>query len=71
MKTPYYGMFSDEGNAAVHEIVAVAYRINISWKVVMQMLEKLSRVKGFEEASDTAVREEVSNALYGRLNNAS
>jgi hypothetical protein len=71
MKTPYYGMFSDEGNAAVHEIVAVAYRINISWMVVMQMLEKLSRVKGFEEASDTAVREEVSNALYGRLNNAS
>ena len=71
MKTPYYEMYTDEGNAAVHEIVAVAYRINISWMVVMQMLEKLSRVKGFEEASDTAVREEVSNALYGRLNNAS
>ena len=69
MNTPYYGMFTDEGNAAVHEIVAVAYRIDISWMVVMQMLEKLSRVKGFEEASDTAVREEVSNALYGRLNN--
>lgn len=71
MNMPYYGMFTDEGNAAVHEIVAVAYRIDISWMVVMQMLEKLSRVKGFEEASDTAVREEVSNALYGRLNNAS
>ena len=71
MKTPYYGMFSDEGNAAVHEIVTVAYRINISWKVVMQMLEKLSRVKGFEEATDTAVRDEVWFALSGRLNNAS
>ena len=69
MSAPYYGMFTDEGNAAVHEIVAVAYRIDISWMVVMQMLEKLSRVKGFEEASDTAVRDEVSNALYGRLNN--
>ena len=69
MKTPYYGMFTDEGNAAVHEIVAVAYRIDISWMVVMQMLEKLSRVKDFEEASDTAVREEVWVALSGRLNN--
>ena len=71
MKTPYYGMFSDEGNAAVHEIVAVAYRINISWQVVMQMLEKLSNVKGFEEATDTAVRDAVWYALSRRLNNAS
>ena len=71
MTAPYYGMFTDEGNAAVHEIVAVAYRINISWKVVMQMLEKLSKVKGFEEASDTMVRDEVWFALSGRLNNAS
>ena len=71
MKTPYYEMFTDEGNAAVHEIVAVAYRINISWQVVMQMLEKLSRVKGFEEATDTAVRDAVWFALSRRLNNAS
>ena len=71
MSAPYYGMFTDEGNAAIHEIVAVAYRINISWKVVMQMLEKLSRVKGFEEASDTAVREEVSFVLYEEMHNAS
>lgn len=69
MSAPYYGMFTDEGNTAVHEIVAVAYRIDISWMVVMQMLEKLSRVKGFEEASDTAVRDEVWFALSGRLNN--
>ena len=69
MSASHYGMFTDEGNAAVHEIVAVAYRITISWKVVMQMLEKLSRVKGFEEASDTAVRDEVWFALSGRLNN--
>jgi len=69
MSAPYYGMFTDEGNAAVHEIVAVAYRINIAWKFVMQMLEKLSNVKGFEEATDTAVRDEVWFALSGRLNN--
>lgn len=69
MSAPSYGMFTDEGNAAVHEIVTVAYRINISWKIVMQMLESLSRVKGFEEASDTAVRDEVWFALSGRLNN--
>ena len=71
MKTPYYEMYTDEGNAAVHEIVAVAYRINISWQVVMQMLEKLSNVKGFEEATDTAVRDAVWFALSRRLNNAS
>jgi len=71
MKTPYYEMYTDEGNAAVHEIVAVAYRINISWQVVMQMLEKLSNVKGFEEATDTAVRDAVWYALSRRLNNAS
>ena len=69
MKTPYYEMFSDEGNAAVHEIVAVAYRIDISWQVVMQMLEKLSNIKGFEEATDTAVRDAVWYALSRRLNN--
>ncbi len=71
MKTPYYGMFTDEGNAAVHEIVLVAYRINITWQVAIQMLEKLSTVKGFEEASDTMVRDEVWYALSRRLNNAS
>ena len=71
MSAPYYGMFTDEGNVAVHEIVAVAYRINISWQVVMQMLEKLSNVKGFEEATDTAVRDAVWYALSRRLNNAS
>ncbi len=43
----------------------------ITWRVVMQMLEKLSRVKGFEEATDTAVRDEVWFALSRRLNNAS
>jgi len=69
MTTPYYEMFSDEGNAAVHEIVAVAYRIDISWQVVMQMLEKLSNIKGFEEATDTAVRDAVWYALSRRLNN--
>ncbi len=69
MSAPYYGMFTDEGNIAVHEIVQVAYRINIRWSVVMQMLNSLSRRKGFEEASDTAVRDEVWFALSGRLNN--
>lgn len=69
MSAPYYGMFTEEGNIAVHEIVKVAYRINIRWSVVMQMLTSLSRRKGFEEASDTAVRDEVWFALSGRLNN--
>jgi len=36
---------------------------------VLQMLEKLSKVKGFEEAVDTAVREEVSFVLYEEMHN--
>ena len=71
MKTPYYGMFTDEGNAAVHNIVTTAHLLDISWIVVLQMLEKLSKVKGFEEAVDTAVREEVSFVLYEEMHNAS
>jgi len=59
METPYYGMFTDEGNVAVHNIVTTAHLLDISWIEVLRMLEKLSKVKGFEEASDTAVREEV------------
>ena len=71
MTTPYYGMFTDEGNARVHEIVTTAHLLNISWIDVVEMLEKLSKVKGFEEATDTAVREEVSFVLYEEMHYAS
>jgi len=69
MKTPYYGMFTDEGNVAVHNIVTTAHLLDISWIEVLRMLEKLSKVKGFEEAVDTAVREEVSFVLYEEMHN--
>lgn len=71
METPYYGMFTDEGNVAVHNIVTTAHLLDISWIEVLRMLEKLSKVKGFEEATDTAVREEVSFVLYEEMHNAS
>ena len=71
MKTPYYGMFTDEGNVAVHNIVTTAHLLNISWIEVVGMLDKLSKVEGFGEANDTAVYEAVSFALYEEMHNAS
>jgi hypothetical protein len=69
--TPHYGMFSDGGNAAVHEVVEIARLHKIPWKQVQRMLNDLSEIEIYSEASDTAVREEVYAALSGRLNNAS
>lgn len=63
MSTPYYGMFTDEGNARVHDIVEIALLGKMSWPSVDKMLEDLSTFDGFREASDTAVREEVFAAL--------
>ena len=71
MTTPYYGMFTDEGNIAVHEIVNTAHLLNISWIEVVGMLDKLSKVEGFGEANDTAVYEAVSSVLYEDMHYAS
>ena len=61
---PYYGMFTDEGNAAVHrDIVLFALEAKLNWSNVQAMLDDLSQIEGFREASDMAVREEVFNAL--------
>jgi hypothetical protein len=60
-----YGMFSDEGNMAVHGIVTTAKNQNLSWKQTFQALRELadSNPDMFGEAMDTMVRECVYDAI--------
>ena len=60
-----YGMFSDEGNMAVHGIVATAKSQKLSWKQTFQALRELadSNPDMFGEAMDTMVRECVYDAI--------
>ena len=66
---PDYGMFSDAGNKAVNDIVVEVMNLpNINpeqeIKIAEEMLSKL-RFK-FGEAQDTAVRDNVRNAILSR-----
>ena len=63
MKNPDYEMFTAEGNALVHCIVQAAKVSNMQWDRVYSMLEKISEMDGFREATDTAVRDSVWVAL--------
>ena len=58
-----YAMYTDFGNAMVGEIVKGAKHKNLTWPEVYQMLVTISSIKGCEEATDTAVRECVYDAL--------
>ena len=58
-----YAMFTDLGNAAVHAIVVTARANDMTWAQVYHALCQLSRHKEFGEATDTAVRECVYDAL--------
>lgn len=57
-----YAMFTDAGNAAVQDIVALAKRQGLSWGIAYAMLSALSEDERFSEATDTAVRECVYDA---------
>jgi len=61
----YYGMYSDEGNMAVHGIVVAAKSQNLSWKQTFKALRDLadSNPDSFGEAMDTVVREMVYDAI--------
>jgi len=60
-----YGMYSDEGNMAVHGIVTTAKSQNLSWKQTFKALRDLadSNPDSFGEAMDTVVRECVYDAI--------
>jgi len=57
-----YGMFTADGNNRVHKIVEFAKDSLLDWPDAYQMLEALSKKEGFEEATDTVVREMVYDA---------
>ena len=61
--TPDYSMFTPEGNAAVHALVVAAKESNTSWSKVYAQLCQLATRKEFAEATDTAVREVVYDAI--------
>ena len=63
MKTPDYEMFTAEGNALVNGVVQAAKISGMQWDRVYSMLEKISEIDGFREATDTAVRDSVWVAL--------
>ena len=66
-----YNMFTDEGNAAVAKIVEDAraiydigeYGIEAVWNWAQNELVALTYQTRFEEATDTAVREAVYDAI--------
>ena len=60
-----FWMFTDEGNAAVTDLVKMAKRFGLPWGTVESMMEALSNVEVYSEAADTAVREAVYSELYG------
>jgi hypothetical protein len=69
MQSKNYEMFTPEGNDLVHRIVLAGQSlakfdpIERVWDWAQHELHKLSYAEGFEEATDTAVRE----AVYDRL----
>ena len=58
-----YGMFTEAGNTMVDQIVKGAQYKNLNWRDVYSLLLTISQMKGYEEAMDTVVREEVYSAL--------
>ena len=60
-----FGMFTEQGNALIRGIVFTAKSAGLDWDQVNEILWDVSTLDGFEEASDTAVRE----AVYMELQN--
>ena len=68
-----YGMFTKQGDAAVHKLVCEARQladvdgpdnaVEQAWNWLLNELDALARDPAFEEATDTAVRE----AAYDRF----
>ena len=60
---PEYGMFTEEGDYEIFRIVDLAKRARLTWHQVSGLLTQLSNTEGFEEATDTVVRERVWEEL--------
>jgi hypothetical protein len=60
---PYFGMFTEAGNEAIDSLVTGAKKLELDWPAVYFALTVLARNPKFSEATDTAVREAVYDAL--------
>lgn len=60
---PDYAMYTELGNAAVHAVVVTAKANRLSWAETHDALRELVKQEQFGEATDTAVRECVYDAL--------
>jgi hypothetical protein len=60
---PEFGMFTEEGDYEVYRIVDLAKRAKLTWHQVSGLLTQLSNELGFEEATDTVVKERVWEEL--------
>lgn len=60
-----YAMFTDEGNALIRGVILTAKAAGLEWDQVNEILYDISTLDGFEEASDTEVRE----CVYTELQN--
>jgi hypothetical protein len=59
-----YAMFTPEGNQVVDLVVEIARESKMTWPQVLIALERISNYgKDYSEATDTAVRECVFDAL--------
>ena len=60
---PSYDMYTKEGDLAVHNVVKTAQIGQLTWSQTLVLLEELAGDQRFAEATDTAVRECVYDAL--------
>ncbi len=58
-----FGMFTKAGNAMIQGVVLTAKAANMDWDQVLELLADIGTMDGFEEATDTAVREMVFQTL--------
>ena len=70
MQNQTYGMFTPEGNYMVARIVEAGKKLVEldgdklnAWQFAYRELQKLSFAEGFEEATDTDVRDQVHGAV--------
>lgn len=61
----YFGMFTERGNRVVHGIIVAAKELDWDFGEVMDLLGDIATLEEFAEATDTAVREYVYEAIYG------
>ena len=67
--TPSYLMYTEAGDEDVDKIVRVAQVLNLTWAETLPMLERLAMKTNRGDATDTAVRESVYEAIGADLRN--